>query len=239
MLKQITSIGTVTAENMEIVSEIRLAYDKLEDTQKALVTNLSVLADAEAAVRNIPYIHASFADTAITVDGNMNLSKEPAYRRTIVIGGNKVSAAWDGQGNLYLAAEETITELKVNGKSVTADAKEVKTSLASVGVVDLSAKYTLSFKLGDTAVSGVLVLDGIIFSKTCAAKTAIANGATISADGWTATLHTYEENATSTALKQDLYYPNMNGLYASVAAPTVLEMDVTVDQLPSWTSNLT
>ena len=238
---QIDAIGTVTAENMEKVAAIRLAYDALTEEHKALVTNLATLEAAEAAVRAIPYIHASFADTGITVDGVMNLTNEPAYRRTIAVGSNKVSAVWDDQGNLYLAATAAITELKLNGKSVTveADATEVKIPLTSVGVTDMSAKLPISFKVGGTAVNGVLALEDIIFAKAYADES-IANGAEFNkvgetTDYWTAILNSYDTANTT----QDLYYPNMAGLESSLTAPTVLEMDVTINQLPEMAADPT
>lgn len=53
VIAQINAIGTVTLESREAIGSARAAYDALNDTRKALVTNLDVLTAAEAALAQL------------------------------------------------------------------------------------------------------------------------------------------------------------------------------------------
>jgi len=196
-------------------------------------------AAAESLTVGDTYLHASHAADGVTVDGKMD---EALWRRTISLGGSlKVSAAWDWK-NLYLAFSDTtaptVTELKINGKTVSAQgtasetAREIQVSLAEleIGTSDLSGSYSLFFKVGDVTWEGKLVLDTSVYAST-APKKRETWGPETSSDGWTVNLNTYT-GSNDTAQWRDLYWPVMESLQASLTAPTILEMDITVNYLP-------
>jgi len=193
------------------------------------------------------YLHASYSEEAITVDGTMDLTNEPAYRRTISLSAGKFSVAWN-KGNLYVAAEAAITELTINGKAVelAEDAKEVEVSFANVGILDLTKTYNFSIKIGtmETAWNAALIFDANVYARI-GTHNNVAYGATTLVSNWEFELDTYRnqgvDETTASQLKYDMYYPKQLpdktplDFAVSTDAPTVVEMDVEVKYLPSLT----
>jgi len=190
------------------------------------------------------YLHASYSEETITVDGVMNLTEEPAYRRTITVGGNAVSAVWDDAGKLYLGASAAITDLKVNNVDVTADATEIQILTSSVGISDLGKMYPVSFKVGGVVWSGKLIFEANIYAKLPTHMQYSQGAANLDEDGWQVELDSYRDKGVeeeSTNKQYDLYYPELLtdktklDLTVSYTAPTVIEMDLTVKTMPALT----
>ncbi len=162
VINVINSIGTVTLDKELAIVSARAAYDALDDQVKYLVTNLSVLenAERELSVLKNSYLHAVFA-TSVVVDGNLN---EAGYRRVLPLSESLfVSAAWDTT-NLYLAfagSAPNVTQLKVNGHTVTvpAGSREIAVNLVSVGIGNYADAYNLSLEINGVIWSGKLVMD--------------------------------------------------------------------------------
>ncbi len=192
-----------------------------------------------ASVVGDNFLHASYTEDGVTVDGKLD---EALYRRTISLGGAlKVSAAWDWK-NLTLAFADTaapaVTEIKVNGQAVTAEGvadtgREIQIPLASVGIgtPDLTKSYALSFKAGEVTWEGKLVFDTSNYA-TAAPAASQAYGVEFSADKWTAYMNVLTGSGDSESTGwRDFYWPAMANLASSATAPTIVEMDVTVNYL--------
>ena len=202
-------------------------------------------AQDEQMVVGSNYLHASYSEEAITVDGSMDLKQEPAYRRTISLPNGKVfSVAW-GTEDLYVAADDNITLLEINGVTVplAADTKEVKISLSELNITDPTKTYTFSIKVGsmETAWTAELIFDANVYAKVPTHKNVAYGAKALDTDGWRYeldSLRTQGVNETSN-IKYDMYYPkklsNSTPLDFAVSydAPTVVEMDVEVKYLPS------
>lgn len=194
------------------------------------------------------YLHASYSEGAITIDGSMNLKQEPAYRRTISLPNGKIfSVAW-GTGDLYVAADDSITLLEINGvnKTPAEDAAirtEVKIPLSDLNITDPTQTYAFSIKVGsmETAWTAELIFDANVYAKLPTHKNVAYGAKALDTDGWQYeldSLRTQGVNETSN-IKYDMYYPKQlsNGtpldFTVSYDAPTVVEMDVTVKHLPN------
>jgi len=225
------------------VSAILMALALIVGMLPVGVLPIIALDDQNAVDPN--YLHASYSEKAITVDGTMNLTNEPAYRRTISLSAGKFSVAWN-KGNLYVAAEAAITELTINGVAVelAEAAKEVEVSFAQLGILDLAKTYNFSIKIGDmeAAWNAALIFDANVYARL-GTHNNIAYGATTLVSNWEFELDTYRnqgvDETTASQLKYDMYYPkqlsNKTPLDFAVStdAPTVVEMDVEVKYLPS------
>ena len=188
------------------------------------------------------YLHASYSEEAITVDGTMDLTDEPAYRRTISLSAGKFSVAWD-KGNLYVAAEAAITELTINGVAVelAEDVKEVEVSFAQLGILDLTKTYNFSIKIGtmETAWNAALIFDANVLTKYSGSFNKLWD-AEVLEDG-SALLDSYyvagEEEATAGNRAYDAAYSTGNKMDMAVSydAPTVVELSFVIGQLPEIT----
>ncbi len=134
------------------------------------------------------YLHASYSEETITVDGSMNLKQEPAYRRTISLPNGKVfSVAW-GTGDLYVAADDNITLLEINGVTVplAANAKEVKIPLSDLNITDPTKTCAFSIKVGsmETAWTAELIFDANVYAKNPTHKNVTYGAKALDTDGW-------------------------------------------------------
>jgi len=203
---------------------------------------LSATASAPTVGENV--LHASYSLSGVNVDGTLDLANEPVWRRTITLSnGDTVSAAWNAE-NLYLAfvgnEDPTVTSLTVNGKTEGftsasgATAVEYKIPLASVGIsqIDYSGTYSLAFTVDGVAWSGVLVFEMSSYPATQTAP-GLNFGATKSNDNWTVYMNSYgDEGGITGQMNRDYFAYDSSTLASSLSAPTVVEMDVIVNQLP-------
>ena len=226
------------------VTELRKSYEALGDTEKAQVANLAVLEAAEAYQNQTTYVYADFVAAGMTVDGTL----EPAYRLNVPVTETvKLGAAWDGK-NLYLAFRgvSAVTELKVRGQNVTAVSKSgTETVEYQIALKDLIPDYTkahdISFKLGEKEWSGKLAFDTVTF--TALARQNVSWG-TESADENKTLIFATSKSTYSSGNKLFAGFGDASpsndtleiaALSASTAAPTVVEFDLTVNQIQEGT----
>ena len=162
---------TVTLDSETAITKARQAYDGLDDSLKALVSNYAVLEAAESQLKVLKnsYLHAVFSTSKITVDGNLG---EAAYKRVLPLGSNVyLSLAWDTT-NLYLGIAGPsvldLSALKINGNNVDLSsiahgtgARELAVSLDSVGLGAYTSGANISFTVNGKTWAGKLVLDTV------------------------------------------------------------------------------
>ena len=196
-------------------------------------------AEAQKPEVNTNYLHASYSEAAITVDGNMT---EAAYQRSTFLSAGKLSVAWDKE-NLYVAAETAIASLQINGVAVelAADAKEAKIPFADVDIIDLTKIYAFSIKIGtmETAWDATLIFDAVVYSVVESGKFNLYFGAEV-LDGNKVLFNTWEAAGAAEATEADRLYDcaltagtSQTDLVVSYVTPTVVEMDLTIDKLPA------
>jgi len=230
---------TVTLDSETAITKARQAYDGLDDSLKALVSNYAVLEAAESQLKVLKnsYLHAVFSTSKITVDGNLG---EAAYKRVLPLGGNlNVSAAWDAT-NLYLAfagaSNPNVTVLKINGYNVPlTDAKtgtgtwEMAISLDSVGLGAYTSGTNISFTLNSKTWAGKLVLDTVDHEVVKGGS--LTGGGQSVADKTGVKLDTYVDTSWGGSYRSVVAYENPK--LASVAgANTVVEFDLSPSYLP-------
>ncbi len=109
VVAQIDAIGTVTLESREAIENARAAYDALNDTRKALVTNLDVLTAAEAALAQLEAEKAA---------------KEAADKAAA----DAVMAQINAIGTVTLESEQAIKNAEQNYNALTDDQKAIVTN---------------------------------------------------------------------------------------------------------------
>ena len=181
-------------------------------------------------------LHGMYSADAVTIDGELS---ESGYQRSIFLSQTlKVSVLWDWK-NIYLAFSDTaapaVSELKVNGMAVSvagtagATAREIQIPLLSVGITkpDLTEGYALSFKIGEVTWEGKLVFDTAGYSPIQNNK--VYYSAVASADKYSVTL---DSAATGQNANRSLCNFKAPQLQSSVEKPTIVELDVTVNNMP-------
>ena len=244
LVKDIASLGELVSLDANAVTELRKTYEALGDTEKAQVANLAVLEAAETYQKQDTYVYADFAAAGMTVDGTL----EPAYRLNVPVTETvRLGAAWDGK-NLYLAFKGTsaVTELKVRGQNVATVSKSgTDTVEYQITLKDLIPDYTkahdISFKLGEKEWSGKLAFDTVTF--TAIARQNVSWG-TESADENKTLIFATSKSTYSSGNKLFAGFGDASAandtleiaaLSASTAAPTVVEFDLTVNQIQEGT----
>ena len=252
VVKGIASLGELDSLDANVVTEIRKAYQALSAADKAMVTNIAVLDAAEAHLKQVQYVHAEFNTSAMTFDGTLN---EASYRNYIKINDSvKLTTSWNGK-YLYLGFAGTtaaVAELKLGVDAVTYESKAGTNSIEyriPLDLPDYSKAYTLSFKLGETLWSGMLVFDTVAYA-TKAPDKIVNFGAEPSASGWDTTdkwsvvLNTFASTATSGSYAEtnqkwrDMFNPTMANLVSSLSKDTVIELDLKLDYLPDVNPSL-
>jgi len=256
VVKSIASLGKLDNLDADKVTEARKAYQALTDAEKAQVANIAFLNSVESYLQQVQYVHAEFHADAVKLDGALD---EKGYRNFVKISDSvKMTASWNGK-DLYLGFKGTttaVTQLKLDllnasyeSKAGT-DAVEYKIRL---DLPDYSKAYNLTFKLGETEWSGKVIFDTVARPTTQVAPTS-SNGAeptnvNLNAAGtkvtsfkdanWTVVLDSYNSPAEglfkedpAKTLHQDMFFPTVENLAASLEKDTVVEFDVLVDYLP-------
>jgi len=211
------------------------------ESADATVANLSVVkpvaVEAPAGVGD-NFLFADYTTDTMTADGKLD---ETIWRTDIpVADGLRMGAVWNWN-SLYLGfngAANGLTELKINGKAVSAEgvtdsAREIQIPLADIGIEepDFNKTYSISFKLSGVLWKGVLIFDTRAYAAAAPDNTnTLGYGAEASSDGWTVVLNSYDGSGTQN--QRDLYFPTIAELASSLEAATIVEMDVKVDQLP-------
>jgi len=244
LVKDIASLGELVSLDTNAVTELRKTYEALGDTEKAQVANLAALEAAETYLSQTGYIHADFVANGMTVDGTL----ESAYRLNVPVTETvRLGAAWDGK-NLYLAFRgvSAVTELKVRGQNVTAvsqsgtDTVEYQIALKDL-IPDYTKAHDISFKIGDKLWTGKLTFDTVTFAANV--YQLLGSGTEATDDKKTVIFatskSTYSSGNKMFAGFGDASATNDNleiaALSASTEAPTVVEFDLTINQIQEGT----
>ena len=235
--------GSFATKDPNIIQMVTRAADTTEANRvNVVVSNLSVTkpqaVEAPAGVGD-NFLFASYSADEVTVDGKLT---EAAWRQDIPMTSDlSVGAIWDWH-NLYLSISSargnrpsSLTELKVNGVAVhTAGTdgtgcREFQIPLASVGIDEISFTKTYPVKLildGKTW-EGELVFDTSNYARIQNNK--VYYSAVASADKYSVTL---DSAATGNDANRSLCNFKAPLLQSSVEKPTIVELDVMVNNMP-------
>ena len=249
LVKDIASLGDMVSLDANVVTELRKNYESLSKTEKAQVANLAVLNAAEAYQNQTTYIHADFVSAGVNLDGALDAD----YRLNIPVSETvTMGAVWDGT-NLYLAFRGTnaVSELKVRDQNIATTSKsgtdtvEYQITLKNL-IPDYTKAHDISFKIGDKLWTGKLNFDTVTFAAN--GYQLLGNGTDASTDKKTVIFATSKSTYSSgdTVLGNKMFAgfgdasdKNDNleiaALSASTEAPTVVEFDLTINQIQEGT----
>ena len=227
----------VTLESKAAIEAASQAYNALSSAVQAMVTNADKLQTAKTALNKLESscLHAGFASAGITLDGKAD---EAIYTRAVWLTATlKASLAWDTK-NLYLAFTDTntpgVSNLVINNKSVTVTSSNSKTTagvqelqipLSAADITDLTKSYSISFQVGGLTWSGKVVLDTTDLETL---KLNPPSSGSLSEDKKTAFVDGGKAGNSYASMGSDVL--------ASTAAATVVEFDLQINSLVSFTT---